>query len=133
MARDLDDAAPLTLGVPLLDAFGIERRHGPLPLVLGEDLDAVHLEPDRFEHVAFYNRDESRIEMHLQATEEHSARLEALDLDVAFEADERMRTEVSCKYSRSRVECLLESAGLELEHWFTDDDEAFALSLARPR
>ena len=47
---------------------------------LGADLD-----PDRFEHVAFYNEAEQRIEMWLRAREEMRARIEALDMDVGFE------------------------------------------------
>ena len=54
------------------------------------------------------------------------------DLEVSFEAGERMRTEVSCKYTASSVESILDEAGLALDEWFTGPDRAFALSLASP-
>ena len=69
--------------------------------------------------------------MHLESRLEQTARLEALDLDLHFEAGERILTEVSCKYTRSSVERMLRAAGFELEHWFTDENAFFALSLSR--
>ena len=42
-----------------------------------------------------------------------------------------MRTEISRKFSEEAVAELLGAAGLELVEWFTPDDGAFALSLAR--
>ena len=41
-----------------------------------------------------------------------------------------MRTEISSKFTRARVEAELEQAGLRLAGWFTDGD--YALSLAMP-
>lgn len=84
-----------------------------------------------FRHVAFYDRDERRIEMHLESLRAQRVRVEALELDVEFAQGERMRTEISRKFSEAAVAELLGSAGLELTHWFTPDDSAFALSLAR--
>jgi L-histidine N-alpha-methyltransferase len=55
-----------------------------------------------------------------------------LGLRVEFAAGEELRTEISAKFTRPRVQADLESAGLELEHWYTDERDLFALSLARP-
>ena len=41
--------------------------------------------PTCFEHVAFYNEPESRIEMWLRAREDMSARIDALGMDVGFQ------------------------------------------------
>jgi L-histidine N-alpha-methyltransferase len=43
-----------------------------------------------------------------------------------------MRTEISAKFTRERLERDLASAGLELRRWLTDDEDRFALSLSRP-
>ena len=53
-----------------------------------------------------------------------------LGLRVEFAAGEELRTEISAKFTRARLEADFEAAGLELERWYTDDDELFALSLA---
>lgn len=98
--------------------------------VLNNQLDG-NFDPEAFQHVSYYNADEQRIESYLRAKRPLAARLEALDLDVEFERGEMVRTEVSCKYTRSSVEQLLGEAGLELVHWFTDPERTFALSLSR--
>jgi L-histidine N-alpha-methyltransferase len=86
--------------------------------------------PDRFEHLAFYNADAARIEMHLVALEAHQVPIETLDLCVDFAKGESVRTEISCKYTRAMVETMLREAGLRLLRWETDDEDLFALSLS---
>jgi L-histidine N-alpha-methyltransferase len=41
-----------------------------------------------------------------------------------------MRTEISAKFRRNRVEDELAEAGLALARWWTDENGDFALSLA---
>jgi L-histidine N-alpha-methyltransferase len=94
---------------------------------LGADFDE-----HRFLHVAVFEKDASQIEMRLRAIESHTVRVDALALDVAFEAGEEMRTEVSAKFTREQVVDELRAAGLRLAHWWTDADGDFALLLARP-
>jgi L-histidine N-alpha-methyltransferase len=94
---------------------------------LGGDFD-----PEAFEHVAVYNEGRERMEIYLESTRSQKVTLRDLDLEVSFEKDERMRTEVSCKYTRSSVNAMLDEAGLSLDDWFTAPDRAYALSLASP-
>ena len=54
-----------------------------------------------------------------------------LDLTVTFAAREELRTEISAKFTRERLEGDLAAAGMELAGWFTDADERFAVVLAR--
>jgi L-histidine N-alpha-methyltransferase len=100
--------------------------------VVNRHLDG-DFDPSAFEHVAYYNADESRVELYLRPRKAQTVRLAKIDLDVGFAAGELLRTEVSCKYTRESVERLLDRAGLSLEHWFTDEFESFALSLSRLR
>jgi len=99
--------------------------------VINRHLDG-NFDPGAFEHVAFYNVEEARIESYLRSSERQDVRLGAIDLDVSFEMGELLWTEVSCKYTRSSVERLLEAAGLQMMHWIVDDEATFALSLSRP-
>jgi L-histidine N-alpha-methyltransferase len=88
--------------------------------------------PESFEHVAFFDRRHEWIEMRLRASRPCSVLIADLGLRVEFAAGEELRTEISAKFTRPRVQADLESAGLELEHWYTDERDLFALSLARP-
>lgn len=97
--------------------------------VINRNLSA-NFGPNRFEHLAFYNREESRIEMHLVARESHHVSIDAIDLTVDFAKGESIRTEISCKYTRAMVEKMFAEAGLRLLRWDTDQDHLFALSLS---
>ena len=99
--------------------------------VINSHLDG-DLDPDLFEHVAFYNEHARRIEMWLRAREDISARIDALGMDVDFEAGEEMRTEISCKFTRDSLSREYAAAGLELIAWYTDAEGLFALSLTGP-
>ena len=89
-----------------------------------------NFDPAAFEHVAYYNQEEERIETYLESASAQTVKIEVLGLTVSFEKGERMSTEVSCKYTRSSVEEILSRAGMSLREWFTDDGETFSLSLA---
>jgi L-histidine Nalpha-methyltransferase len=99
--------------------------------VLNRELDA-DFPCDLFEHVAFFDTDHEWIEMRLRARRACHVRIAAVDLDVDFARGEELRTEISAKFTRDRVEADFAAAGLELAEWFTDDDGLFALSLAKP-
>jgi L-histidine N-alpha-methyltransferase len=90
------------------------------------------LDPDRFDHVAFYDEERCRIEMRLRAREAHTSRIETLEMDVDFQRDEEIRTEISCKFTRPVLEREYAAADLDLFGWYTDDENLFALSLAGP-
>ena len=87
--------------------------------------------PDAFDHVAFFDRKNEWVEMRLRAQRPCSVLISALGLRVEFAAGEELRTEISAKFTRSRLEADFKAAGLALERWFTDENGLFALSLAR--
>ena len=98
--------------------------------VINRELDA-DFTPEHFEHVAFFDRRQEWIEMRLRARHECSVLIADLDMQVEFEAGEELRTEISAKFTRTRLEGDFRAAGLTLDRWFTDSDRLFALSLAR--
>jgi len=85
---------------------------------------------DRFEHVAFFDRDEEWIEMRLRSLDDQVVTIADLGLVLEFAAGEEVRTEISAKFRREKVENELASAGLRLDRWMTDPAGDFALSLA---
>jgi L-histidine N-alpha-methyltransferase len=100
--------------------------------VLNRELDA-DFPVDRFEHVAFFNEDESWIEMRLRSLDQRVVRIDGAGIDVPFAAGEEIRTEISTKFTRGRVADDLAEAGMRLDSFWTDDEDRFALSLASPR
>jgi L-histidine N-alpha-methyltransferase len=94
---------------------------------LGADFDL-----DAFEHVARYDAEAERMDIRLRSLADQDVRLEDLDLEIAFAAGEEMRTEISTKFTRERLETAYAGAGLGLRGWFTDAAGDYALSLARP-
>jgi L-histidine N-alpha-methyltransferase len=85
---------------------------------------------DLFEHVARYDAEAARMDIRLRSLAEQAVRLDGLDLTVRFAAGEEMRTEISAKFTRERLEGIYQEAGLRPSGWFTDAAEDYALSLA---
>ena len=71
------------------------------------------------------------IEMQLRATVAHEVTVAALDCRYSFAEGEEIRTEISAKFRRARVEQEFVEVGLELMGWWTDPAGDFALSLSR--
>ena len=119
-----------TLEAAYNDARGVTARFNlnmldAINRELGADFDV-----GSFEHVAFWNETDSWIEMRLRAHGEQRVRIEAADLDVVLADGEEIRTEVSTKFTRERLEEELRGAGMELEAFFSDG--LFGLTLAGP-
>ena len=70
--------------------------------------------------------------MRLRSRVEQTVHVAGLQLDGPFAAGEEMRTEVSAKFRRDRVEEELAVAGLTLTHWWTDPEGDFGVSLSVP-
>jgi L-histidine N-alpha-methyltransferase len=88
--------------------------------------------PEAYRHVAFYNKEFSRIEMHLKPMLPQTAHLKAIDLTVDLRTDETIWTESSHKFTRESVSEMLQAAGLKLDEWYTGEQPAFGLSLSSP-
>jgi dimethylhistidine N-methyltransferase len=92
-----------------------------------------HFDLDKFRHVARWNEESSRIEMHLESTSAQDIDVDALALRVRFDAGETIHTESCAKYDLPRVERLIADGGFDLDATFFDDERRFALHLARVR
>jgi L-histidine N-alpha-methyltransferase len=114
------------------DAEGVTAEFNRNVLaVLDRELKA-DLDPTAFDHVALWDAEQEWIEMRLRSRVDQVATIAALDLEVSFAAGEDVRTEVSAKFRRERVERELADAGLALTSWWTDPAGDFALSLSVP-
>jgi L-histidine N-alpha-methyltransferase len=100
--------------------------------VVNRELDA-DFSPEAFDHIAFFDRRHEWVEMRLRAQRPQSVLIRDLGLRVEFAAGEELRTEISAKFTRSRLEGDFRAAGLALDRWYTDPQELFAVSLAARR
>ncbi len=100
--------------------------------VLNRELGA-EFDLTAFRHLALYDTEKARIEMHLVSTRGQSVRIRDLGMMVDFEEGESIRTELSHKYTRSSATALLASGGLVVKRWDADGAGRFALGLARTR
>jgi L-histidine N-alpha-methyltransferase len=121
LVRAYDDAAGVTARFNL-NVLAVVNRE------LGADFD-----PGAFAHLAVWNSEEQWIEMRLRSTRAQTVHVKALDLDVSFDAGETMRTEISAKFTRARVDREFAAAGLRLASWWTDRSGDFAVSMGMPQ
>jgi L-histidine N-alpha-methyltransferase len=97
--------------------------------VLNRELGA-DFEPRAFEHVALYDAKLQRVEMRLRAGRAMRVVFHDLGFSIGFKAGEEMRTEISAKFHRYRLEGELARAGFTTGAWYTDPGKDFALVLA---
>jgi dimethylhistidine N-methyltransferase len=88
------------------------------------ELDA-DFQPDRFEHYAFYNPKEGRVEMHLVSVREQVVHI--ADHSISFAQGESIWTESSYKFSPEEFEQLAATAGFEVEKLWTDEHKRFSV------
>ncbi len=83
---------------------------------------------DDFEHLAFFNKTLSRIEMHLVAKRQVVVHSPYLPEPLLFQKGDSIHTENSHKYSRQHIQKMAQAAGLRLNQTHTDEMGWFALS-----
>ena len=115
------------------DSLGVTAEFNKNVLrVLNREL-AASFDLDAFEHVARYDDRAARMDIRLRSLRDQRVPIRDLGLEVDFAAGEEMRTEISCKFTRHRLEQAYASAGLRMCGWFPDPARDYALSLARQR
>jgi L-histidine N-alpha-methyltransferase len=99
-----------------------------LPIVnreLGADFDV-----SRFTAEKFWNPAEERLETVVRSREDQRVSIRAIGLTVELAAGETIRTQLSAKFRRERVEAELAEAGFRTTAWWPDRDDGFAVCLA---
>jgi len=91
--------------------------------------DRIHtcFDPETFDHVAFYNTSDSRIEMHLKATQDMFITSPLLSKPLSLKKGETIHTENSHKFTPKHIAWFAESTGLDIEQLYTDDQHWFSL------
>lgn len=78
-----------------------------------------------FRHLAFYDADKGRIEMHLESRRDQIATVAGRRF--AFTAGETIHTEISCKYSVAEFQALAVRAGYRPRRVWTDPASLFSV------
>ncbi|MDY7107810.1 MAG: L-histidine N(alpha)-methyltransferase [Planctomycetota bacterium] len=95
--------------------------------IAGTDFD-----PSDFEHVAFYNDADRRVEMHLEAQADVRVASPHLSSPITISRGERIHTENSHKFTKRQIIQEAEAAGLIVDPLFTDPRAWFGLARIRP-
>jgi L-histidine Nalpha-methyltransferase len=86
---------------------------------------AADFDPARFRHLAYYNLERSRIEMHLVSAMAQEVRVG--DQVFAFRAGESIHTENSYKFDLAELDRRAAACGLRVYATWTDEDRYFAV------
>ncbi len=89
----------------------------------------VVISQDAFEHFAFFNKEKSRIEMHL--VRKDALTLKLGDEEISFARGEHIITEYSYKYTPEAFEKILTASGFEIQNRWNDRDEYFEVCYAK--
>jgi len=116
-----DDAAGVTRAFTLNLVERIARE-------LGGDLD-----PANFDYATRWDAENERIESHLVVKRTHTARIDAIDLEVAFTEGEKIHTEYAHKYTPESFAEMAGKAGFEVVQGWTDAKGLFRSNLLAPR
>jgi L-histidine N-alpha-methyltransferase len=92
---------------------------------LGANFDA-----SCFRHRVLWNSIESRIEMHLESTQEQQVSIEHADLDIHFMRRETIHTENSYKFTDQGIRSQLEEVGFRIRGAWKDCGGWYTLTLA---
>jgi L-histidine Nalpha-methyltransferase len=142
LRTQMDDDGALLIGVDLVkpddvlvpaydDDLGVTAAFNLNMLLHVNRLAGTDFRVPQWQHVALFDAEHSRIEMHVQAREALTVRWPGGQR--RFAPGERIHTENSYKYTPQTFEALLARAGYgHVQHW-CDERGWFAVMLARPR
>ena len=117
--------SPAVLHAAYNDAAGVTAAFNLNLLAHVNSAYGADFDLDAFEHVAFYDEAQGRIEMHLRSLRSQQVRLAGRRFD--FSDGELMRTEISCKYAIEEFVALAGRAGFDAAHVWQDDGMLFAV------
>ena len=143
VARTLGPGGRLLVGVDLRkdpavlhaaynDEGGVTARFN-LNLLdrINRELDGDFDTDGGWHHYAPYLPDPARIEMHLVSGREQTVTIAGRRFD--FDRGDSIHTEDSHKHTRRSFAAVADSAGFDVEAFYTDDDELFSVQLLRVR
>ena len=114
------------------DSAGVTAEFNKNVLAVLNERLGCNFDVDAFEHVAFWDEENLWMDIRLRSLARQVIDISALDMQVAFDRGEEMRTEISTKFAREGLAGIYAESGLDMAGWWTDPEGLFAVSLARP-
>lgn len=99
---------------------------------INRELDG-NFDVDKFDHLAFFNEKESRVEMHLESKINQTVTIGELNKKISFKSGETIHTENSHKFTLDMIASYANNSYLEVVKTWTDPQEYFALCLLRKK
>jgi len=81
-----------------------------------------------FDHVAFFDESQERVEMHLRARRDVTVDFCAMGFSASIEKEETIRTEICRKFTRASVEKMSHQADLRISGWYSDPENWFSIA-----
>jgi len=137
-----DDVFLLGIDLKKSPAILIPAYDDPRGVTAAFNLNVLHrinselggrFDPQSFEHMAIYNAEKGRIEMHLRSRQAQDVPIVNIEQAISFRKDETIHTENSYKYTAEEVRDLGYESNLVLHRTWFDARGYFLLALFRSR
>ncbi len=115
------------------DALGVTAAFNRNILNTVNDMIQSDFQIADFDHLAFFNREKSRIEMHLVARRDLHINSPHLQEALSIKKGESIHTENSHKYSQDQIREIVSATGLQLKHIHSDENDWFAITEFKSR
>lgn len=109
------------------DSLGVTAAFNKNILNVVNKLISTNFDPDKFEHLAFYNNQEQRIEMHLKAKENLRIEVNSSKVELQIKKGEMIHTENSHKFNSKDIQQFAYWGCLNMENVFNDENNWFSL------
>ncbi|MFO7676822.1 MAG: L-histidine N(alpha)-methyltransferase [Thermoplasmatota archaeon] len=109
------------------DTLNITRQFNKNILNVINNLIGTDFDEDNFEHVAFFNKEKSRIEMHLKAVENVKINCPGYSSDIIIHKGETIHTENSYKFTNKDIRDFAQTAQVDIQNRYTDENKWFSL------
>ena len=139
VARSMNEADRFMVGLDMVkpveileaaynDSRGVTARFNKNILNVINSEAGADFQPELFDHLAYFNQQHDRIEMHLVAKKDHLVRLSLFDSVCSIKRGETIRTEICRKFRKETAAQMFRRAGMRIDRWRTDQNGWFSLA-----
>jgi len=109
------------------DSKGITAQFNLNILKVANKIAKTNFNTDDFQHLAYYNQQHSRIEMHLKAKKDINITCPYLDHNIILKEGETIHTENSYKFTNKSIQNLTKAGQFKFNNIFTDNNNWFSI------
>lgn len=109
------------------DSQGITAQFNKNIINVVDQLMGIGINTELFGHIAFFNRQAKRIEMHLKVLEDIELSFPNYQFKILLRKGETIHTENSHKYTKTQIQHFSNITGLKINHIYTDHNQWFSI------